>query len=308
MSNQAASVYRSIVVGVDFTPCSAVALGQAIRMAAWAGVRAHPVHVIDTAVVIELESVRSPMQMNIRDGLIKDAEKAWEEFAARVPGAEGLALEVAINNRVVGILDRVRHNKADLIVIGAFGHRKADVGVGTVATACVRRSPVDVLMVRDTRADGGQSPFRRIMAAVDFSETSLRAVARAASVAARDQSELHVVHVFRAPWSQLQFRLSRTQFDPSLQRRYREALEMRLAEFCRPALEAEGVKATPQVMDYAGHRSGIVECAGQMGADLIVLGTRGHTNLRDVLLGSTAERALSESTCSILAVKPADAN
>jgi nucleotide-binding universal stress UspA family protein len=45
-----------------------------------------------------------------------------------------------------------------------------------------------------------------------------------------------------------------------------------------------------------------------MGADLIVLGTRGHTNLRDVLLGSTAERALSESTCSILAVKPADAN
>jgi nucleotide-binding universal stress UspA family protein len=40
-------------------------------------------------------------------------------------------------------------------------------------------------------------------------------------------------------------------------------------------------------------------------ADLIALGTRGRTNLRDVLLGSTAERVIRSAGRSVLAVRPA---
>jgi nucleotide-binding universal stress UspA family protein len=40
-------------------------------------------------------------------------------------------------------------------------------------------------------------------------------------------------------------------------------------------------------------------------ADLVVLGTRGEHSLRDLLLGSTAEKALAAAGCSVLAVKPA---
>lgn len=79
----------SIVVGADFTPCSAVALGQAMRIAAWSGAKLHVVHVIDTTVVIEIEEALSPMQQGIRDGLVKDAERAWAEFAKCIPGAAG---------------------------------------------------------------------------------------------------------------------------------------------------------------------------------------------------------------------------
>ena len=92
------------------------------------------------------------------------------------------------------------------------------------------------------------------------------------------------------------------------QKQYRGGLERRLAEFCRPALDAAGahgpLRTRFAVYDYNGHRSGIVEYASKVQADLIVLGTRGRTNLRDLLLGSTAEKALEESKCSILAVKP----
>jgi len=59
------------------------------------------------------------------------------------------------------------------------------------------------------------------------------------------------------------------------QKLYRDGLERRLAEFCRPVVEAHAA-----------------------------LHTRGRTNLRDVLLSSTAEKALEESKCSILAVTP----
>ena len=209
------------------------------------------------------------------------------------------------NNRIVGILRRAREDKADLIVMGAFGHRTPDVGMGTVATACVRKSMTDVLLVRDTLASKGTAPFKTIVAAVDFSPTSLRAVERAALFAAKDRAELHALHVCQDPWQTLHLGAPMPLNPVPAQKQYRDGLERRLAEFCRPALEPHGaLRSTVAIYDYAGHRSGIAEYAGKVGADLVVLGTRGRTNLRDLLLGSTAEKALEESKCSILAVKP----
>lgn len=298
----------SIVVGTDFTACSAVALGQAIRIAAWspppaegAAAKVHVVHVIDTTVVIEIESALSAMQQGIREGLTRDAERAWVEFAKSIPGAGGLPIEVPINNRIVGILKCARENKADLLVVGAFGDRAPDVGFGTVATACVRKSMADVLLVRDTH----KGPFKTIVAGVDFSENSAKALARAALFAARDGAELHMLHVFAAPWRRLHYRAPEPMAPPHLQKQYRDGLERRLAGFARPITDTyPGLRLRTVCYDYNGHRSGIVEYAKSVAADLVVLGTRGRTNLRDLLLGSTAEKALGESPCSILAVKP----
>ena len=293
--------YASVVVGTDFTPCSAVAVSQAARIAAWSGAPLHVVHIIDTTVVIELESVLSPMQQGIRDGLTRDAEKAWVEFAAKIPGVAGLPIDVSINNRIVGILNQARKHKADLLVMGAFGDRRPDVGFGTVATACVRKSMTDVLLIRDTQP----GPFRCVVAAVDFSEASARALARAALVAAQDGAELHVLHVFAAPWHRHHYRAPEPMATPHLQKQYRDALERRLADFVLPIAEAHrDLRLRTVCYDYGGHRSGIVEYANSVSADLIGLVTRGRTNLRDILLGSTAEKALDESPCSVLAVKP----
>lgn len=291
----------SIVVGTDFTPCSAVALGQAIRVATWSNATVHVVHVINTTVVIEIETALSELQQGIRDGLVKDAERAWAEFAKGVPGAASLPLEVSINNRIFGILRRARDSKADLLVMGAFGDRTPDVGFGTVATACVRKSMTDVLLVRDTQ----KGPFRTIVAAVDFSETSLRALQRASLFAARDGAELHVLHVFTAPSRHLSFAETVPLIPPHVEKAYRDGLERQLVEFASPiAAVHPGLRLRTVCYDYNAHRSGIVEYAKSAAADLIVLGTRGRTNLRDILLGSTAEKALGESPCSILAVKP----
>ncbi len=293
--------YTSVVVGTDFTPCSAVAIGQAIRIAAWSNAPVRVVHVIDTTVVIELESALSAYQQATRDHLVQDAKAAWGEFAVRIAGASALPIHVSMNNRLVGILNHTREHKADLLVMGAFGDQSPDVGFGTVATACVRKSMTDVLLVRDTQA----GPFKCVVAAVDFSETSARALARAAMIAAQDGAELHVLHVFAAPWHRLHYRAPQPMAPAHLQKQYRDALERRLADLVGPVAEAhKGLRIRPVCNDYGGHRSGIVEYAKSVSADLIALGTRGRTNLRDILLGSTAEKALDESPCSVLAVKP----
>lgn len=290
----------SIVVGVDFTPCSAVALRQALRIAAWSHATVHIAHVIDTVVVIELEEALSPMQEQIRDGLATNAETAWRKFASDIPGADSLPIEISINNRVAGILGRVLAARADLLVLGAFGDRPPDVGLGTLASACVRSSSTtDVLLARDTAAP--DLPFRRIVAAVDFSDASLQALERAACFAAHDGAELHILHVFQAPWH----RLGHGPPSPEIVARCQEELGIRLKDFCRPVLDRD---AAPDwhsvVVDHSGPRSGIVDYATEVGADLIALGTHGRANVRDMLLGSTAEKVLAESACSILAVKP----
>jgi nucleotide-binding universal stress UspA family protein len=278
-----------------------MAVRHALRIAAWSQATLHAVHVIDTTVVIEIESALSSMQQGIREELVKDAERAWGEFASNISGAGAIPFHVSINNRLVGILDQARRHKADLLVMGAFGDQPPDVGFGTVATACVRKSMTDVLLARDTHA----GPFTRVVAAVDFSDTSARALARAALVAARDGAELHVLHVFAAPWRQLHYRAPTLLVQPHEQKQYRDALERRLSEFIRSITDLHpGLRVHPVCFDSSGHRSGIVEYAASVSADLIALGTRGRTNLRDILLGSTAEKALDESSCSVLAVKP----
>jgi nucleotide-binding universal stress UspA family protein len=293
--------YSRIVAGIDFTPCSAAALAQAARIAGWSGATIHAVHVIDAQVALELEEALSLLERNVREGLVSDAEAAWRDFAGGVPGTGDLPVEVVIDDRVEGILERAREHKADLLVLGAYGSRPADVGVGTVASGCVRRAGTEVLLVRDTQP----GPFRCVIAGVDFSPASRRAVERAALVAERDAADLHVLHVFRGPWHELHYRAPTVEVAPHFQQQYRDGLGRRLAEFCRAAAGGAGVARTRHVVfDHDGHRSGLVEYAAVVSADLIVLGTRGRSSLRDIVLGNTAERTLRDTACSVLAVPP----
>jgi len=295
--------YRSLLVGVDFTPCSAAALRQAMRLATGFETDLNAVHVIDTLVAIELEEALSDLQRNIRDGLLSDARRAWLEFAAQVPGTKEIPFDVTINSRLVGIIQEACKFKTDLLILGAFGHQPPDVGLGTVASACVRGAPSDVLLVRDTQ----HGPFKTIVAAVDFSETSAHALRRAAHFTKLDDAQLHVLHVFDPPWHRLHYRAPTVEVAPQFVKQYSAALLRQLQEFARSQLSTfPSVKSQCRLFDHGAHRSSIVEYATQAGADLIAIGTRGRANIRDMILGSTAEKVLKLSTCSVLVVKPVE--
>jgi len=295
------SLISSIVVGVDFSPSCASALREALRIAQWNRAPVRAVHVIDTIVAAELGDALSSLQTNVRDALTADARAAWQTFAATVPGADAVAIDVRIDQRVRGILAAAADAKADLLVLGAFGDRRPDVGLGSVATNCVRHGSSRVLIVRDNQPGA----FRRVVAAVDFSPTSLRALDQAARIATQDSAELHVLHAFRAPWHDLHYRAPTLGTDPAFQTQYRAGLERRLHAFAAELGRETGfLKPTFALIDDAGHRSAIVDYATRVDADLVVLGTRGRSNLRDILLGSTAEKVLRDSPCSVLAIRP----
>ncbi|HET9299638.1 MAG TPA: universal stress protein, partial [Candidatus Polarisedimenticolaceae bacterium] len=128
---------------------------------------------------------------------------------------------------------------------------------------------------------------------------------RAGELALLERAELRVLHVFDPPWRRLQFRAPRLEVGPDASEQYGEALSRRLAAFAGSALSAlPPLPRVCELFDARSHRSGLVAYAQETGADLIVLGTRGQSNMRDTFLGSTAEKVLKNTTCSVLAVKP----
>ncbi|MBJ18358.1 MAG: universal stress protein [bacterium] len=46
----------------------------------------------------------------------------------------------------------------------------------------------------------------------------------------------------------------------------------------------------------------VTELASERSVDVIVMGTRGHSKLRQILLGSTAERVVEHAPCPVMTV------
>lgn len=293
---------RSLLVGIDFTPSSAAALRQALRLAHPDGAEVHALHVIETGVLIDLQEAYAPFVRDLPENLLNDAHSRWQAFAPELPRKDEVIFEATVGSPIAEVTRHIQEHKPDLLIAGTHGASgTTDEGVGTLAAQLVRRIPSDVLLVRDRQLGA----FTRIVACADFSETSRHALMAAARIAAHDQAQLHILHVFRAPWRQVHWHSPTPQANPDFQKQYTDALVRRLQDFAEPAAAELTRAPIVELYDSTSHGAGISEYATKVGADLVVLGTRGRSNLKAMFLGSTAERLLREIPCSVLAVQPA---
>jgi nucleotide-binding universal stress UspA family protein len=145
-------------------------------------------------------------------------------------------------------------------------------------------------------------PFRKIFVATDFSETSLEALREADAVALRSGAELFVFHsvpnLVRAnplfPHKNIE-----DAFDlPALMERAADAVADVVTR--RTSRSADDVHI---VIDTGSADATLLRQAEAVGADLIVLGSRGYTGLRHVLMGSVAERVLRYAPCAVLVAR-----
>lgn len=139
----------------------------------------------------------------------------------------------------------------------------------------------------------------KILVAVDFSPASSRALLRAIDLSKSLGASLDLVHVLDVPAPSVSpygVVTSDSDFGEirSVARSKLDALRQQLVS---RGLEAYAHFAEPPAA------SAIDELAQRLEADLIVMGTRGNTGLRHVLLGSVAERTLRHAPCSVLTVK-----
>ncbi len=291
---------KSVIVGIDFTPCSKAALAQALRIAQWNNATLRAVHVIESLVVTDLEEAIGAADPMLRQTILDDTRAAWRTFAAEVPGAESVEIDIRVDYPADALAAAAKEASADLVVLGAYGTSRGD-SAGMLATHAVRKAPAKVLLARE----GNIGKFRTVVIAVDFSPTSRDALEAGMRAAAQDGSSVHVLHVFSPPWMKLHYRAATPEATADFRKQFLDGLQRRLEQFCDPAEpETRWTRPTFHIMDHRSHGAGIVEYARSVDADLVVLGTRGRTNLRDLLMGSTAERVVREATCAVLAIPP----
>ena len=140
--------------------------------------------------------------------------------------------------------------------------------------------------------------MKAILVAVDGSDTSNRAVGHAVDlIAAGLAAELHLLNVQPNLGGAIASFVSRAQIDAH----HREEGEKGLASGVALAKKA-GIEARVHI--GVGRQGEIVgEFVDKLGAGLVVLGTRGHTGLAGVLLGSVAQDVIAHVKVPVTLVK-----
>lgn len=145
--------------------------------------------------------------------------------------------------------------------------------------------------------------IQNILVPVDFSEHSAKAVELAADVArAFGGATVHLLHCYQiqpvgvSPYGIV--------VPEAFDRDIREAAAQKLEEW-REKASADGVEARAHLSSLLPSIA-IQDAVGEVGADLVVMGTRGLSGIKHVLLGSVAERTLRTVACPVLTVKSSD--
>lgn len=129
--------------------------------------------------------------------------------------------------------------------------------------------------------------YRRILVALDFSESNAQTLAVAADIARAYGSKLvlaHIVPLNGTGESEAQAAIAAVAV-PAAGGKSAELVEARLV-----------VKALSPDL-------GLVALVRERGVDLIVMGTQGRSGLAHIRLGSTAERVVQHATCPVLTVR-----
>jgi nucleotide-binding universal stress UspA family protein len=234
----------------------------------------------------------------------REAQQLLEAQVERIKGAGATVVQAHLrmgraDEEIVALAEEIG---AGLIVMGSRGHgRIRRALMGSVSESVVQHAHCPVMVVR---ADPIVFPAK-ILVATDGSKEAELASSSAADLAKRTGSELHLVHVGHIPpvfyespgtWA----------LDPDLQSRMEERAEQearaRLDEQVQRVREAGGEVAEAHVR-LGRPDAEIVGLAEELGARLIVLGSRGLGPLRSALMGSVSHSVIRHAHCPVLVVR-----
>jgi nucleotide-binding universal stress UspA family protein len=285
---------QTIVVGIDLSAPSLVA-------ARWVVEHFAP----DARLVLVHASPRSTLPSflggteyeRLRDEAEGRARDALSDFAETLGNSQ--VETVSMEARPAEALLKVASDAdADLLVVGAH-RRRAVVGslLGSTASRLLGGAPIPVLLAH------GLPPGRprRILAAVDASEVRSRVLAWTGELARAFDAQAHVVYAVESAGEDVDDAGSAAS---GMHRRVREDAVERASEWLDRTVEEEGLDpaSLETSVGYGRPQLEIVAAADRLGADLIVMGSRGRGRAGAAILGSVARGVLEISGCPVLVV------
>lgn len=207
--------------------------------------------------------------------------------------------EVVVDSPAAALL--ARSDDADLLVVGARGLGGfGGLLLGSVSQRCLHHSTVPVAVVRTSTTEGGEPPgVGRVVVGVDESDAARTAVKWAVTEARLRNAELEIVHAWEPPYTWT----------------YPYATPIDEAPFERAAHDlVEALASAPEVRELphpplrsvvlGDPRRTILDAAAR--ADVVVLGARGVSAVRGMLLGSVSDAVSQRAPCPVVVVPATD--
>jgi nucleotide-binding universal stress UspA family protein len=287
-----------ILFATDGSKASELAATTAVGLAKITGSELHVLHVGPAVPEhfepTDVEPVRTEQEARrILDEQVKQIENVGGTVTQSHLKMGGAAEEV---------VDLAEELDAGLMVLGSRGRgRIKRLVMGSVADSVVRHAHCPVMV---TRWKPVAFPAK-ILVATDGSEEATLATRIAADLAARTGSELHVTHVGRVLTHGGPVGLNVGALPAGSQELLdREAKELLEAQLERMRDAGESVVEAHLMSGRADEE--IIFLAEQVGADLVVVGSRGLGGLRRALMGSVSDSVVRHAHCPVLLVRRED--
>jgi nucleotide-binding universal stress UspA family protein len=227
-------------------------------------------------------------------------------MAAAVP--QDVAVDLRIReapNVHEEILAQLGATHADLLVIGTHGRSGFQrLFLGSVTEKVIRKATCPTLVVPPRAPDvpsGSPIQFRRILCAVDFSDSSLEALAYAINIAEEADAKLTALHVVEVP-PVLVGEPAVPVPDLSSVREAAAADARRKLHGLIPEEARTYCAVDTAVVEGRAYRE-ILRHATEQQSDLIVMGVHGRGTLDLLVFGSTTHHVIRASTCPVLIIR-----
>lgn len=287
---------RTLLAATDFSAPARHALERAALFA-----QAHPdarltiAHVVSGSALDTLRRMLPGDAAALEARLLEQAEKTLAGLAthltARYAGSIGTEL---LRGPVLDALGNLAETRqADLVVMGARGaHFVRELLLGSTTERMLRKSRRPLLAVKQRP----QSPYRRILAPVDFSAHAAAAIN--AAHAWLPDADIVLLHAFEVELEST-FQLAGMDDEQiyAYRIRARDAAQAAMDTFIG-TLRVPANRLSRQFVHGAATLR-ILEHEQTLDADLIVMGKHGQSVMEELLLGSVTQHVLAHSSSDV---------
>ncbi|WP_439132918.1 universal stress protein [Polaribacter sp.] len=142
--------------------------------------------------------------------------------------------------------------------------------------------------------------MKKILVPIDFSEKSEFASKMAARIAKESKSKVYLLHMIELPTGIMDMGAG-TNFSIPESMLYLRKVKERMLEFKKLFFHKK--TEVQHAIRFQHPHEGILKYADKIKADLIIMGSKGHSDFEEILIGSNTEKVVRTSKAPVLVVK-----
>lgn len=283
-------MYTRILAATGGSPWSDAAVSYAVALAAHMRAELRLLAVLNVSGVYAMPDVMTSSEL-----LMESVEQQGQDLLAHavdqaVEAGVSYAAVLKWGNVAETILQTAAEENCDLIVLGSRGLSGFKrLMLGSISNAVAAKAQCPVLLIKQPPA-AQTPPWRRVLVATGGSPWSDAAVEHALALAQAQHLEVCVLYVDSR-------RLRRGETDASLSSDGTNILALAEARAAAAGVSYETTLARGEVSAV------VVEMASRQHCDVIVIGSRGLTGFKRLMLGSISNAVAATAPVPVLIVK-----